>query len=276
MKKKKHKWSGERLETNIYGDVAVEHLHRYTLAALFVENKVVLDIASGEGYGSYLMAKTAKKVFGVDIDQEAINNAKIKYKKENLSFLKGSADLIPLDNSSIDVLVSFETIEHHDKHHEMFLEIKRVLKPNGILIISSPDKKYYSDLNKNNNFHIKELYLEEFKNLAEESFKYANIYFQNCINGNSVIANKDAFLNLNIVTGDYNQIYEKKLCALYNVIIASDEPVQKIELSIFDGQIISKKIMQDKEDYIRNSTTFKLGNFLLKPLVVLKKIFFKQ
>ncbi|MBX9888408.1 MAG: class I SAM-dependent methyltransferase [Flavobacteriaceae bacterium] len=275
MSSKKNKWTGERIETNIYGDVTVEHLHRYSLATLFIKNKIVLDIASGEGYGSYLMARSAKKVIGVDIDQEAVDLSRTKYKNENLSFLRGSADLIPLDNDSVDVLISFETIEHHDKHHEMFLEIKRVLKPDGILIMSSPDKKYYSDLNKSNPFHVKELYLEEFKNLSNKYFENITVYFQNCINGNSIIAKTNDFLKLKIVTGDYNHIIEKEFPALYNIIIASDETFDQPDLSIFDGRIITDQITKDKENYIRNSTTFKLGKLLLKPFVLVKNNFFR-
>ena len=112
----KKKWSGERLETFVYGEFVSEHLHRYCLANLYVTDKVVLDIASGEGYGSNLLSSSAKEVIGVDIDQEAVENAKQKYKKSNLNFKTGSADKIPVADNSIDVLVSFETIEHHDKH----------------------------------------------------------------------------------------------------------------------------------------------------------------
>lgn len=272
MKGNKNKWSGERVETSIYGDVAVEHLHRYSLASMFVENKVVLDIASGEGYGSFLMSKVANKVVGVDIDKSAIAQANSKYKNNNLSFLCGSADKIPLDDHSVDVLISFETIEHHDKHEEMFQEIKRVLKPNGILIMSSPDKKYYSDLQKNNPYHIKELYLEEFENLANTYFKNVKLYFQNCINGNSVIGDVTSFQNLKIVTGNYDYIKTRKLNALYNVIVASDEPSKDIEMFFFDGQLISDKIIEEKVAYIRNSTTFRLGSLLLKPFIFIQSL----
>ena len=49
--------------------IGYEHLHRYAYATQFVKNKRVLDLASGEGYGSYLLAKTAKSVTGIDIDE---------------------------------------------------------------------------------------------------------------------------------------------------------------------------------------------------------------
>lgn len=268
----KRKWTGERLETFIYGDVSVEHLHRYALSSIYVKDKVVLDIASGEGYGSFLMSKIASNVIGVDIDKEAIDKAKKKYINNNLIFLVGSADSIPLEDNSVDVLVSFETIEHHDKHEEMFIEIKRVLKPSGILIMSSPDKKYYFDLQKNNPYHIKELYLEEFTDLSKKYFSNVKIYFQNCINGNSIIAAINSFENLKIFSGNFENIYESKLPALYNIVVASEIMVDEIDLFLFDGQIISKKINEDNINYIRSSTTFQLGGLILKPFIRIKQI----
>lgn len=167
----KNTWTGERLETFIKSRDAIEHLHRYSLALEYIKGKVVVDIASGEGYGSNLMSKVANHVYGVDIDNAAIENAKNKYIKNNLEFLNGSADNIPIASNSVDVVVSFETIEHHDKHDEMMLEIKRILKEDGLLIMSSPDKKFYSDTrNYKNEFHVKELYKDEFNNLIAKYF----------------------------------------------------------------------------------------------------------
>lgn len=94
------------------------------------------------------MSKVANKVIGVDIDKCVVEQASLKYKSNSLSFLCGSVDKIPLDNNSVDVLISFETIEHHDKPEEMFQEIKRVLKPNEMVVMYSADKNYYSDLKK--------------------------------------------------------------------------------------------------------------------------------
>ena len=271
----KKKWTGERLETFVYGDSAVEHLHRYSIASHFIKDKIVLDIASGEGYGSAILAKNAKQVIGVDIDQKSVQDAIKKYKSNNLNFLVGSADKISVEDNSIDVLVSFETIEHHDKHDEMFMEIKRILKPNGIMIMSSPDKKHYIKLEKNNPFHIKELFLEEFEALASKYFNNCITYFQKCINGSSVIATIPDFKSINLVSGSYDDIFTKDFEPLYNIIIASDGKVEELGLSISDGEIITDQLHQDEIDYIRTSTTFKLGSVLLFPLIKLKLIFKK-
>ena len=127
-----------------------------------MKGKIVLDIASGEGYGSNLISYYAEKVYGVDISESAIENAKLKYTRSNIEFLKGSTSNIPMPNNSVDVILSFETIEHHDEHHQMMQEFKRVLKTDGVLILSSPDKLNYSDKTGHNNpYHIKELYKDE-------------------------------------------------------------------------------------------------------------------
>src|SRR5690606_13277305 len=152
-------FTGERLETSICNGNTINHLHRYAIAMSLIKGKTVLDIASGEGYGSHLMSFESQYVYGVDINDEAIKRAAKKYQRDNLKFIVGSTSNIPIETNSIDVVISFETIEHHNEHDQMMNEVKRVLKPEGTLIISSPDKYFYSDLrNYNNPFHVKELY----------------------------------------------------------------------------------------------------------------------
>jgi 2-polyprenyl-3-methyl-5-hydroxy-6-metoxy-1,4-benzoquinol methylase len=73
----------------------------------------------------------------------------------------GSCAEVPLSDASIDVVVSFETLQHHDRHDEMMRKVKRVLRPGGLLIISTPDKYHYSiEPDHKNEFHVRELFLE--------------------------------------------------------------------------------------------------------------------
>ena len=108
----KKKFTGERLETTVVGRIATEHLHRYALSLKYVENKIVLDIACGEGYGSDILSKTAKFVYGVDIDKSTVEFARNKYSNGKIKFSVGSTSDIPLEDNSVDVITSFETIEH--------------------------------------------------------------------------------------------------------------------------------------------------------------------
>lgn len=275
------KSTGERLEFYGYSDVTIEHLHRYAIANDFVKNKVVLDIASGEGYGSYILSKYASKVIGVDIDKEAVIEAKKKYLNDNLNFTVGSADNIPVDSSSIDVVVSFETIEHHDKHDEMLMEIKRILKPDGILIMSSPDKEYYTDkIGQLNKFHVKELYLKEFKVLINKYFKFSTFYFQKSYNYNSFISCEESYKDVEIYSGDNMLIQKEMIVPLYNLVLASNFSNYSLKTSIFEGSKIKNfqlnKLIEQKCYKIYDSTTFKVGKFLCYPLFRLKSIIYKK
>lgn len=272
--------TGERLEFYDFSDVTVEHLHRYAIAKDFVSGKVVLDIASGEGYGSYILSDLALEVIGVDIDNESVQNAKDKYSKDNLKYLLGSADNIPVESNSIDVVVSFETIEHHDKHEEMFLELKRVLKHDGILIMSSPDKKYYSELTGQvNPFHVKELYFKEFKTLIDQFFQFTNYYFQNSFNLSSFVGDFESFNNYIIYSGDEQIINKSPISPVYNIVIASEAKSYDICNSFFNGFDISKRLNEKFETELnksltmkwKKSNTFRIGNLIVFPIFMIKR-----
>ncbi|MDX3877395.1 class I SAM-dependent methyltransferase [Achromobacter denitrificans] len=174
-------FTGERFIPTLPGDIRLEHLHRYEWCLAHTQGKRVLDIASGEGYGSYALSRNAASVTGVDISAEAVNHARTKYAdRTNLTFIEGNAASIPLPDHCVDVVVSFETIEHHDQHEEMMSEIRRVLTPEGLLIMSSPNKKIYSDLagGDHNHFHVKELYFSELEELTGRYFANMRYYGQ--------------------------------------------------------------------------------------------------
>lgn len=121
----------------------------------------------------------------MDISEEAINHAKNTYVFQNLEFKVGSVEKLQFADNSIDVIISFETIEHvESKIQCVFLnEIKRVLKKDGILIISSPNQRVATDLawelwKYKNPYHIKEFYISEFKRFLEMYFPYVRLFFQ--------------------------------------------------------------------------------------------------
>ena len=107
-------FTGERYMPHVHGEIQLEHFHRYHLAAQLVAGKTVLDIASGEGYGAAMLAQHAAQVTGVDISDEAVAWATAHHTAANLSFVQGSVAKIPLPNMSVQVITSFETLEHVD------------------------------------------------------------------------------------------------------------------------------------------------------------------
>lgn len=169
-------YTGERFVPSkdlMSDETAFEHLHRYHHAREIVKGKVVLDIACGEGYGSFCMAQNAKLVYGVDIDKSCIEHASKKYSAKNIEFLQGDVSEIPLPDKCVDIVVSFETIEHLDEKKQLLFlkEVKRVLVKNGKLIISTPDKNNYSQrYSYENKFHVKEFTKQEFCSLLGSHF----------------------------------------------------------------------------------------------------------
>ncbi|CAN7443504.1 rhamnan synthesis F family protein [Paraburkholderia hospita] len=186
--------TGERfLPEFMPGEIALEHQHRYHVAAALARGLDVLDVASGEGYGARLLADVASSVVGVDVDADAVEFATRKYgAATNLRFAEGSCSALPLADASVDLIVSFETIEHHDQHEVMLAEIKRVLRPGGVLVISSPDKHEYSDVpNYRNPFHVKELYRHELEALLGRWFQSYRLYGQRVRHGSTLFAIDD-------------------------------------------------------------------------------------
>lgn len=266
-------WSGERLETFITNEIMVEHIHRYAIACELVANKKVLDIACGEGYGSYLMAATAAFVTGIDINAETIVKANEKYKRSNLEFVQGNAEEIPVEDHSFDIVVSFETIEHLENHQLLLTEIKRVLKPEGILIISTPNKLFYSDKNGYiNPFHKKELYLNEFKDLLTRAFINYRVYSQTYING-SLVKEIDSESIRDVYSGSYQNYYKMSGAPmLFMIGIASDQSLPEVAGSIFIHPKSISEMMKEKEIQITSSITYRLGHLLLSPLKAIRSL----
>lgn len=215
----------ERLDTqnpieNGYLEAAI-HMGRYASAAGFVENKRVLDLACGEGFGSYFLSSFGpKKITAVDISAEAISKAKKLFIGPNLEFLEADARNISLtlEPSSFDVVVSYETFEHIENPRDYLLEIKKVLAPGGIVIISCPnDNWYYPDLSASNPFHVKKYTYLEFKMATEEVFGKATFW----LNGTPSIG----FQNVQV----FPPIENKNLGGSWIQVQKSDSYLVKVE-----------------------------------------------
>ena len=152
-----------------------EHTIRYLFASQFTTSKSVLDAACGSGYGSAILSKSgATKVVGIDNSSEAIEYCEKNYKKENLEFKKDNCEKITLD-TTFDVVVSFETIEHLKNQDNFLTEVKRVLKDDGIFIVSTPNTDTYPS---DNPFHYKEFTESEFKLFLGKYFSNITIFYQ--------------------------------------------------------------------------------------------------
>ncbi len=226
-------FTGERFVTSYDSpQISYEHWHRYAYAAQWVAGKSVLDMACGEGYGSALLAKTATEVVGMDISPETVAHAEETYCLPNLFFVTAQAGGIPAGNGVFDVVVSFETIEHVDQNtqQEFLREIKRVLKPDGLLIMSTPNKLIYSDLPKyHNEYHVKEFYFREFKDFLQHYFK-GTVFLGQRVYAGSFIWPLEKKSNLPPLDLQLN--YDQALVPvqqprtdLYDIALCSDKPL---------------------------------------------------
>lgn len=267
------KWTGERWETFVHNETALEHLHRYALACEFSTGKKVLDIACGEGYGSYLLAGNASFVTGLDIDESTIKAASQKYKTSQLNFITADARVTPLPAHSFDLLVSFETLEHLEEHEQLLEEFKRLLKPGGLLIISTPDKDLYSDkTGYRNPFHKKELNRKEFELLLQKYFSQFRILTQETCHSSLIINTGQS--RFDIYNGDQQQLEKNKPpTGLYLVAIASDEALPEINSSVFNGRSVLQQALEVQERMLRQTVSYRIGHLLLSPFKWVKKLF---
>jgi SAM-dependent methyltransferase len=176
-------FTGERVVPGqVNDDLWAEHLARYAYAARFAVNVRVLDIGCGTGYGTAELAQRAQSATGVDISPEAIAYARKHYPLANTTFLSASATAIPCPAASFDLITAFEVIEHLDNWRDLLIEARRLLAPNGLFLVSTPNKIYYAESRASdgpNPFHTHEFEYTEFRDALDAVFPEVTILLQN-------------------------------------------------------------------------------------------------
>ena len=173
-------FTGERFTPECVREIWYEHWHRYAFARSFATNKRVLDAACGEGYGSAMLAGVATSVLGVDISEDAIEHAQKRYAaQKNLTFTRDDCTALDMQPGQFDLIVSFETLEHVAAQEALIAGFACALADGGILMVSSPDKRTYSDVNGfRNEFHVRELYRNELLELLGGHFPHVRLFGQ--------------------------------------------------------------------------------------------------
>ena len=178
-------FTGERLVPELVeADLLNEHLARYVLARSVAAGADVLDAGCGVGYGTAELARSAASVTGLDCAPEAIEEARRRYSQ--LCFLEGSCEQMPLEAARFDLVVAFEVIEHLDDWRAFLGECVRVLKPNGRLLVSTPNKTYYAESRRQagpNPFHRHEFDYAEFQAELRACFSHVTLLLQNHAEG---------------------------------------------------------------------------------------------
>ena len=184
------KFTGERIVPGqVEPDLLNEHLARYHFAKQFVKGKRVLDAACGSGYGSAMLAESAGSVIGIDISGEAVGYARSNYAAAaaagaEIDFSEGDCLALPMNDHSVDVAVAFEIVEHIKDASGFLRELRRVLRPDGVLILSTPNRLYYTeDRGEMNPFHECEYTYAELDALIDPFFRHRRIIFENHVDG---------------------------------------------------------------------------------------------
>ena len=140
----------------------------------------ILDMACGNGYGTYVLSGAVKEtVIGGDIEAETIHQCKKEFSLNNLKYEVLDATKLPFENETFDVVVSFETIEHTTQFDKLLSEYKRVLKQNGTLFVSTPNKLLSSpDGIIKNPFHTQEWSLQELDPILKKHFGKSELFGQ--------------------------------------------------------------------------------------------------
>jgi len=176
-------FTGERvIPGQVNDDLWSEHVARYAFARRYVHNKRVLDAGCGTGYGSAELAQEAAEVTGIDIAGDAIEYAEASFPLAGLRFLKTSCMAMALPDAAFDLAVAFEVIEHLTDYRAFLRECARVLTRHGLLIVSSPNKRYYAQTRAAtgpNPFHEHEFEAEEFVHELEQVFPNVRLLLQN-------------------------------------------------------------------------------------------------
>jgi SAM-dependent methyltransferase len=121
------------------------------------------------------LAQTAKHVYGFDADADAVAYATERFGAPNISFKVADAISIPLEDDSVDIVTTFETIEHIQDYEKFMAEVKRVLKPGGLAIVSTPNDLEFAE---GNHFHLHEFVKDELLSLVGRYFHNVEEYYQ--------------------------------------------------------------------------------------------------
>ncbi|HWE51625.1 MAG TPA: methyltransferase domain-containing protein [Bryobacteraceae bacterium] len=187
-------FTGERVIPGVVDpELFDEHRARYRFAAWFAQRfaqrfgagAAILDAGCGSGYGASEF-KDAGSVTAFDISAEAVQHARDNFAGPHVWHLQAGCESLPFADGSFDLVVAFEVIEHLERWQDMLREARRVLKPAGVLLVSTPNRAYYAESRAAagpNPFHVREFDHAEFSAALDAVFPHVSLWTQNHVEG---------------------------------------------------------------------------------------------
>ena len=181
------KYTGERCMPGIKGLelLELEHRARYALALSFAQDAACLDLGSGSGYGASMLTTVAASVLGVDLSQEAVDFATDAFGEERVRFCQADVcadDFVDrvraMHPEPFGCITCFEVLEHIEQPRKLLAAIEKLLTPDGVLLISTPNIDYPYDVDKVNPHHFVEYSLDEFQRVLSGRFEQAIVMGQ--------------------------------------------------------------------------------------------------
>ena len=246
-------------------DLLNEHRARYLFAQRYSAEKSVLDVACGTGYGSALLGEKAAAVFGVDLSAEAVRHARRHYGSPKVHFAQSGCLTLPFPSGQFDLVAAFEIIEHLEDPEAFLAELQRVLQPAGLLLLSTPNRLYYTEeRGEVNPFHVREFSFAELEETLKPLFPHRAILFENhvaglMVSGPGAEANfqehsADSILQeeTDAAAGSAESKDEREKAAHYFVALCSRQPLGPARPLLYLPS--TGNVLQEREMHIRSLT----------------------
>ena len=166
----------EHLANDPTSELWGEHRARYRFAGQWARGCRVLDVACGAGFGVQLLAQAGAYPIGVDLDARALAEARALEPAARL--VRADAACLPLPDAAFDLVTSFETLEHVPDAAALLGELRRVLRPGGRLVLSTPNRAFGPSEHHQNPFHLREFEADELRQLLQRAFSTVRLFGQ--------------------------------------------------------------------------------------------------
>ena len=169
---------------DVRADVYLHHAKRYGFVSQFCQDKDVVDIASGTGYGTKILSRHANRVVALDLEVNPLRYGRLTFGSDNIRRANADMRALPVSDSSADTIVCFEAIEHITEHEDFVGEVHRVLRSDGQFIVSTPNLEIYSRPENDNPYHVGMLSEADFTDLLSQFFEDVVCVHQERASGN--------------------------------------------------------------------------------------------